>query len=67
MELTKKEPLSNPENGRARSIMRELSDLIRKGKVEVTKLQWHRDTFGAMNLVVNTRIPPGLHARRRRK
>lgn len=59
--------VSNPFNGKSCSIMRELALLIRKGKLEVTKLEHHVDTFGAMNLVVNTRIPAGLHSRKRRK
>lgn len=59
--------VSNPFNGRAMSVMKELIDLIKRGKLEVSRLEHHRDTFGAMNLIVNTRIPPGLHARRRRK
>lgn len=59
--------VSNPFNGRATSVMKELADLIKRGKLEVTRLEHHRDTFGAMNLVVNTRIPAGLHARPRRR
>jgi hypothetical protein len=59
--------LSNPFTGRAMSVMRELCDLLKKGKLEVTHLQHHRDTFGAMNLEVKTRIPKDLHARPRRR
>lgn len=61
------EAISNPFNGRAVSVMKEVIDLLKRGKLEVTSLTHHRDTFGAMNLEIKTRIPKGLHARRRKK
>lgn len=61
-----KDFLSNPYNGKAVAIMKELCLLIRKGKLEVTKLQHHKDTHGAMNLEVNTRLPDKPTRRRKR-
>lgn len=63
----RQEAISNPFNGRAISVMKELIDLLKRGSLEVTSLTHHRDTFGAMNLEIKTRIPKGLHARKRRK
>ena len=63
----RQDAISNPFNGRGISVMKELIDLLKRGSLEVTHLQHHRDTFGAMNLEIHTRIPKGLHSRRRKK